>query len=135
MPRFRRLILSLLLACACAAAAAANPISVHILDLQTGKPTAGVTVTLEQQQGDSWRMLASAVTNADGRIPELYPAGQALAQGDYRIVFQTGAHYARLKQDTFFPEIPVQFHVERTDQHYHIPLLLSPYGFSTYRGS
>jgi 5-hydroxyisourate hydrolase len=135
MQRFRRLILSLLLACACAAAAAANPISVHILDLQTGKPTAGVTVTLEHKQGDRWRMLASAVTNADGRIAELYPAGQALAQGDYRIVFQTGAHYARLQQDTFFPEIPVQFHVERSDQHYHIPLLLSPYGFSTYRGS
>lgn len=114
---------------------AANPLSVHILDLQTGTPTAGVTVTLEQKTGNDWRQLASGVTNAQGRIAEMYPADKAMEQGDYRIVFKTGEHYARLKQETFFPEIPVQFHVEKTDQHYHIPLLLSPFGFSTYRGN
>lgn len=114
---------------------AANPLSVHILDLQTGTPTAGVTVTLEQKTGNDWRQLASGVTNAQGRIAEMYPADKAMVEGDYRIVFKTGEHYARLKQETFFPEIPVQFHVEKTDQHYHIPLLLSPFGFSTYRGN
>ncbi|MEG0881002.1 MAG: hydroxyisourate hydrolase [Janthinobacterium sp.] len=117
------------------ALAAANPLSVHILDLQSGQPTAGVTVTLEQKQGTDWKQLSSAVTNAQGRIAAMYPAGTPMQAGDYRIVFQTGEHYARLKQETFFPEIPVQFHVGKTDQHYHIPLLLSPFGFSTYRGN
>ena len=115
--------------------AAGNPLSVHILDLENGLPTAGVTVTLEQKMDKDWRQLASAVTNAQGRITDMYPAGQALVAGDYRIVFKTGEHYAALKKSTFFPEIPVQFHVDKVDQHYHIPLLLSPYGFSTYRGS
>lgn len=135
MPRLFHLAASVLLASLAGHALAANPLSVHILDLQTGQPTAGVTVTLEQQSQDGWRQLASGVTNAQGRIAEMYPADQAMQAGDYRIVFKTGEHYARLKQDTFFPEIPVQFHVEKTGQHYHIPLLLSPFGFSTYRGN
>ncbi|MBW3511955.1 hydroxyisourate hydrolase [Janthinobacterium sp. NKUCC06_STL] len=121
------------------ALAAANPLSVHILDLQSGLPTAGVTVTLEQKQGkgqdNDWKQLASGVTNAQGRIAAMYPVDAPMQAGDYRIVFKTGEHYARLKQETFFPEIPVQFHVEKTEQHYHIPLLLSPFGFSTYRGN
>ena len=117
------------------ALAAANPLSVHILDLQSGQPTAGVTVTLEQKQGEGWQQLGSAVTNAQGRIAAMYPVDAPMQAGDYRIVFKTGEHYARLKQETFFPEIPVQFHVEKTEQHYHIPLLLSPFGFSTYRGN
>ncbi|MEG2963697.1 MAG: hydroxyisourate hydrolase, partial [Janthinobacterium sp.] len=86
-------------------------------------------------QDNDWKQLASGVTNAQGRITEMYPANTPMQAGDYRIVFKTGEHYARLKQETFFPEIPVQFHVEKTDQHYHIPLLLSPFGFSTYRGN
>lgn len=135
MKRLIPLTLALAFAACSTAALAANPLSVHILDLQTGTPTAGVTVTLEQKTGNDWRQLASGVTNAQGRIAEMYPADKAMVQGDYRIVFKTGEHYARLKQETFFPEIPVQFHVEKTDQHYHIPLLLSPFGFSTYRGN
>ena len=135
MKTLRQLTLAISLAALAGSALAANPLSVHILDLQTGQPTAGVTVTLEQQSQDGWRQLASGVTNAQGRIAEMYPADQAMQAGDYRIVFKTGEHYARLKQDTFFPEIPVQFHVEKTGQHYHIPLLLSPFGFSTYRGN
>ena len=132
-------LIPLTFALACAAFSttvlAANPLSVHILDLQSGTPTAGVTVTLEQKTGNDWRQLASGVTNAQGRIAEMYPADKTMDKGDYRIVFKTGEHYTRLKQETFFPEIPVQFHVEKTDQHYHIPLLLSPFGFSTYRGN
>lgn len=129
-------ILSLALAGTAASShAAANPISVHILDLQSGQPTSGVTVTLEQKQDEKWRQLNSAVTNAQGRITAMYPEGQAITPGDYRIVFKTGQHYADLKQATFFPEIPVQFRVENAQQHYHVPLLLSPFGFSTYRGN
>ena len=128
---------SLLSAClhAAAAPAADNPLSVHILDLQSGQPTAGVAVTLERRDGRDWRALANAVTDAQGRVRALYPAGKPLAAGAYRIVFKTGEHYARLRQPTFFDQIPVEFKVENTTQHYHIPLLLSPYGYSTYRGN
>ncbi|MBB3221914.1 hydroxyisourate hydrolase [Pseudoduganella umbonata] len=117
------------------ASAAPNPLSVHVLDLQSGQPTAGVRVTLEQRAGEGWRALAAGVTNAQGRIPALYPEDKAMAPGDYRIVFETGEHYARLKQDTFFPRIPVEFRVGTGAQHYHVPLLLSPFGYSTYRGN
>ena len=95
----------------------------------------GVSVTLEQNTSKGWQPLNSAVTNEQGRILALFPGEQTFIAGDYRVVFKTGEHYAHLKQATFFPEIPVQFHVEKTDQHYHIPLLLSPFGFSTYRGN
>jgi 5-hydroxyisourate hydrolase len=124
-----------LTALASLAQAANNPLSVHVLNLETGVPSAGVDVTLEQHAGTTWKPLASGTTNEQGRIAELYPAGKSLEQGEYRVVFKTGAYYQRQHQATFFPEIPVIFQVTQTDQHYHIPLLLSPYGFSTYRGS
>ena len=131
-----RPLFALALAGACLRAAAAdNPLSVHILDLQSGQPTAGVAVTLEQRDGPQWRALGSAVTDAQGRVRALYPAGKPLAAGAYRIVFKTGEHYAKLRQPTFFDQIPVEFKVENTAQHYHIPLLLSPFGYSTYRGN
>jgi 5-hydroxyisourate hydrolase len=92
-------------------------------------------VTLERHVGDTWQSLAQGTTNEQGRIAELYPANTSLQKGEYRVVFKTGDYYKKTGHDTFFPEIPVIFEVKQTDQHYHIPLLLSPYGFSTYRGS
>jgi 5-hydroxyisourate hydrolase len=131
-----RLTLAGLLALAShAVLAAGNPLSVHVLDLQNGQPTPGISVDLEQKTATGWRSLASGVTDAQGRIRELFPAGQPFVAGQYRVVFHTGAHYATVKQPTFFPEIPVLFKVEDATQHYHIPLLLSPYGYSTYRGN
>ena len=112
-----------------------NPLSVHILNQQTGLPSAGVTVKLEHKEGDKWVNLSSAVTDTDGRIPALYPAHKTMALGDYKVTFKTGAYFSALKQDTFFPEIPVVFHVTKMNQHLHVPLLLSQYGYSTYRGS
>lgn len=144
MYRIEHLVFAVALATGAAASAAtastaanpaANPVSVHVLDLQGGQPTAGVRVTLEARTGQGWRELAAGVTDARGRIAALYPEGTPLAAGDYRIVFQTGEHYARLKQATFFPRIPVEFTVDAPAQHYHIPLLLSPFGYSTYRGN
>jgi 5-hydroxyisourate hydrolase len=132
---FRPLLAAALAAACLHASAADNPLSVHILDLQSGQPSAGVGVTLEQRDGPQWRTLGSAVTDAQGRVRALYPAGKALERGAYRIVFNTGEHYARLRQPTFFDQIPVEFRVGDTSQHYHIPLLLSPYGYSTYRGN
>lgn len=121
-----------------AQAADANPLSVHVLDLQTGQPSPGIAVSLERRlSSGSWQALGSAVTDAQGRVRALVPP-EALAQwapGDYRVVFRTGEFYARQQQASFFPEIPVVFRVENAQQHYHVPLLLSPFGFSTYRGN
>lgn len=118
-----------------ATAAAPNPLSVHVLDLQSGQPSAGIRVTLEQREGSGWRELATGVTDAQGRIQALYPENRKMAAADYRIVFQTGEHYKRRGQATFFPRIPVEFTVDAPAQHYHVPLLLSPFGYSTYRGN
>ncbi|WP_210713140.1 hydroxyisourate hydrolase [Pseudomonas sp. MWU349] len=117
------------------ALAAGNPLSVHVLNLENGLPSPGVKVTLEQQVGQDWKPLSEGVTNEQGRIAELFPANRALTAGEYRVVFKTGEYFRQAKRETFFPEIPVIFEVRQTEQHYHIPLLLSPYGFSTYRGS
>ncbi|MCH4875667.1 hydroxyisourate hydrolase [Pseudomonas sp. TMW22091] len=115
--------------------AAGNPLSVHVLNLENGLPSPGVNVTLEKHVGKDWQSLSQGVTNEQGRIGELFLAKQALEAGEYRVVFKTGEYFKKVGRDTFFPEIPVIFEVKNVDQHYHIPLLLSPYGFSTYRGS
>ncbi len=117
------------------ASAAANPLSVHVLNLQDGLPSPGVNVTLEKQHGQTWAMLNSAATNEQGRVTGLYPEGQSLEKGTYRVTFKTGEWFKAHKVASFFPEVPVIFEVDGTVPHYHIPLLLSPYGFSTYRGN
>jgi len=117
------------------AAPVKNPLSVHVLNLQTGVPTAGITVELDQQQNDKWTKLATGVTDNNGRISALYPADKPVVSGSYRVVFKTGDYYARTGEKTFFPQIPVEFTLEKSGDHYHIPLLLSPFGYSTYRGN
>ncbi|GAA0417200.1 hydroxyisourate hydrolase [Massilia aurea] len=138
------LVMTLGAAAHCASAAAAptvtpataiNPLSVHVLDLQDGLPSADVAVTLEQRVGDGWTMLGEGVTNAQGRIPALFPTGVAMVRGTYRVTFKTGKWFAEHKSPTFFPEIPVIFTADGSVPHYHVPLLLSPYGYSTYRGN
>ncbi|HEX9173501.1 MAG TPA: hydroxyisourate hydrolase [Telluria sp.] len=136
MQRIKQLVLAFVLASAGAIAAAApNPLSVHVLDLQTGQPSAGINVTLEQRAGESWRALSAGVTNAQGRIAALYPEDKPMAAGEYRIVFKTGEHYARSGQPTFFPRVSVEFTAQQNAGHLHVPLLLSPFGYSTYRGN
>ena len=120
---------------AVAFAAAANPLSVHVLNIQNGLPSSDVEVTLEKQDGAQWTALNSAVTNAQGRVPALYPEGSKLESGTYRVTFKTGKWFAKQKSPTFFPEVPVIFTADGSVPHYHIPLLLSPYGYSTYRGN
>ncbi|MFJ5159788.1 hydroxyisourate hydrolase [Pantoea sp. NPDC088449] len=112
-----------------------NPISVHVLNLQTGVPTAGIKVELDRKKGNDWLKLAEGTTNAQGRISALYPTGQATQMGIYRVIFKTGDYYQKSGEPTFFPEIPVIFTLDKADQHYHIPLLLSQFGYSTYRGN
>ncbi|MET0322255.1 MAG: hydroxyisourate hydrolase [Duganella sp.] len=141
MHPLRHFVIALALAASCALAAATpttaapNPLSVHVLDLQTGQPTAGIRVTLEQRSGDSWSPLGAGVTDAHGRIAALFPSDRHMAAGDYRIVFETGEHFKQQRQATFFPRIPVEFTADGKSPHYHIPLLLSPFGYSTYRGN
>nr|WP_314267700.1 hydroxyisourate hydrolase [uncultured Moellerella sp.] len=115
-------------------AAGDNILSVHILNQQTGKPASGVTVRLEQQSDNQWKTINQAETNQDGRISALWPDTKPTV-GTYRVTFETGEYFTSQKLDTFFPEIPVIFSISKPDEKYHIPLLLSQYGYSTYRGS
>ncbi|HFZ8995586.1 TPA: hydroxyisourate hydrolase [Citrobacter freundii] len=115
-------------------AAASNILSVHILDQQTGKPAANVEVVLEQKNTTGWQQINSGRTDKDGRIKALWPQQEAKA-GDYRVTFKTRPYFDSKKESTFFAEVPVEFHISNTNEHYHVPLLLSQYGYSTYRGS
>lgn len=113
----------------------ANPLSVHALNQETGLPSSNVTVTLEAQQGEKWVKLNEAKTDSNGRIKEFYPKDTALQKGVYKVTFKTGDWFKANNQRTFFPEVPVVFVIDGTLEHYYIPLLLSSYGYSTYRGN
>lgn len=117
------------------AMAADNPLSVHVLNIENGLPSPDVNVTLEQKQDDGWEELNAAVTGDNGRINALYPEDMALENGTYRVTFDTGEWFENHDTETFFPEIPVVFAIDGELDHYHVPLLLSPYGYSTYRGN
>jgi 5-hydroxyisourate hydrolase len=115
---------------------ARSPITTHVLDTAVGKPAEGIAVALEAWvSGGSWKLLAKGVTNADGRVAELLPAGSAVAPGVYRLMFDTAAYFKRQGVDGFYPCVPVMFEIKDPMQHYHVPLLLNPFGYSTYRGS
>lgn len=129
------LMLSSLAFAPAAFSAPVGTLSVHILNQQTGVPSSDVAVTLEKQQQGNWKQLASGKTDQDGRIKSLYPQDQEMEPGVYRVVFKTGDYFKSQKADSFFPEIPVLFTVTRTNEKLHIPLLLSQYGYSTYKGS
>ena len=104
-------------------------ITTHVLDLATGSPASGVAVVLEHQAEDGWREMARTRTDADGRAPNL---GAATAPGRFRLRFDTAGYFG---EDAFFPEVIVQFAVQQDERHLHVPLLLSQFGYSTYRGS
>jgi 5-hydroxyisourate hydrolase len=129
------IILSSLAMVPAAFSAPAGTLSVHILNQQTGLPSPDVTVTLEKQQQNNWTSVASGKTDADGRIKSLYPQDQDMQPGVYKVTFKTHDYFQSQKLESFFPEIPVQFTVTRTNEKLHIPLLLSQYGYSTYKGS
>lgn len=116
-------------------ALAQNPLSVHVLNIETGLPSSKVAVVLEAQQGDKWVKLNEGITNEQGRISELYPKDSTLKKGVYKVTFKTGEWSKDNNKRTFFPEIPVVFTIDGTLDHYHVPLLLSSYGYSTYRGN
>ena len=113
-----------------------SAISTHVLDTARGRPAPGIPVALEHQSADgTWRALAQGQTNDDGRIPGLLPAQHKLERGAYRLTFQTGSYYGSQKTEAFYPSVTITFEITDPGEHYHVPLLLSPYGYSTYRGS
>lgn len=105
----------------------------HVLDTARGRPAADVPVVLEHVGPDGSRRIAEARTGADGRVGELGPS--ELAPGTYRLVFDTAAYAAALGEDAFFPTVTITFVITDGQEHYHVPLLLSQYGYTTYRGS
>lgn len=110
-----------------------SQITSHVLDTTAGIPAVGVTVRLSARLGTGWVLLGEAVTDADGRARELGPA--SVAAGEYRLQFDTGAYFAARGAATFFPEVVLTFRTDEEGRHCHVPLLLSPFAYSTYRGS
>lgn len=111
-----------------------SQLTTHVLDTSIGKPGQHITVRLMQPVAEGWQTLAQGVTNADGRIGDLLPSGRILDPGNYKLVFETGRYFADNNTRGFYPEVEIQFTVA-DDSHYHVPLLISPFGYSTYRGS
>ncbi|HEY0189937.1 MAG TPA: hydroxyisourate hydrolase [Kofleriaceae bacterium] len=109
-------------------------ITTHVLDTALGRPGADIQVDLERAGDQAWEALASGATDSDGRLRTLTPPGP-VAPGTYRIRFHTAAYLAAHHPGGFFPVVEIQFTVVDGAQHYHVPLLLSPFGYSTYRGS
>jgi 5-hydroxyisourate hydrolase len=112
-----------------------SQITTHVLDVSIGKPAAGVPVVLEVEDvGTGWKQLGRGTTDKDGRLRDLLAAG-ALVEGTYRLTFDTHTYFADRKSAALYPQVSVVFSVRESGENYHIPLLLSPFGYSTYRGS
>ena len=113
-----------------------SPITSHVLDTCRGKPAAGITVIVAVSQGpDRWAELARGVTDSDGRITQFDPNLTPFSPGVYRLRFSTAPYFTALGVHGFYPEIDVTVRVDDPAHHFHIPLLLSPFGYTTYRGS
>lgn len=114
---------------------AMSQITTHVLDTAQGKPAEGIRISLQRPTGsEKWETITSGITNDDGRIPDFLPSGQTIEPGIYRMLFETGVYFEKNGVQGFYPEVPVIFEIRDTE-HYHIPLLLNPFGYSTYRGS
>lgn len=111
-----------------------SQITTHILDVSAGVPARGVAVTLERQTSEGWKVIGEGVTDDDGRLRDLLASDAVLQIGNYRLNFDTGNYFSAKKIDSFYPFVTIAFTVFDSS-HYHVPLLLSPFGYSTYRGS
>ncbi|CAN5484275.1 hydroxyisourate hydrolase [soil metagenome] len=113
-----------------------SAITTHILDTSTGKPGAGISVVLERKSHSAgWQAIAEGMTDIDGRLNDLLDTREVFLPGHYRLIFETGPYFLLQNVECFFPQITVSFVVKDPMQHYHVPVLLSPFGYSTYRGS
>ena len=109
-----------------------STISTHVLDTARGCPAEGVPLRLERETASGWAELGRGVTNEDGRVAQLV---DTIEPGAYRMSFDTRTYFAGLAIEGFYPVVRVEFTIRAADEHYHVPLLLSPFGYSTYRGS
>jgi 5-hydroxyisourate hydrolase len=112
-----------------------SAITTHVLDTSRGCPAEGVPATFEVAAAGGWKLLGKGTTDADGRIAEFLPKDTALVSGVYRLIFDTSKYFAAHRLEAFYPQVTVVFRIDDAAQHYHVPLLLSPFGYSTYRGS
>ncbi|HTE43927.1 MAG TPA: hydroxyisourate hydrolase [Gemmatimonadaceae bacterium] len=119
-----------------------STLSTHVLDTSLGGPASGIRVTLERvgqpdraSNRESEGTIGSGVTDSDGRLRDFVASGVSISPGAYRLRFDVAEYFARTKRESFYPEVVVLFSVGTGEQHYHVPLLLNPYGYSTYRGS
>ena len=110
-----------------------SAITTHILDTTRGRPAADVRVELERS-GSTWQAVGEGRTDSDGRVKALL-GDQTLQAGTYRLRFHVGDYFSRMGTSAFYPYVEIVFMVESTDEHFHVPLLLNPFGYSTYRGS
>jgi 5-hydroxyisourate hydrolase len=111
-----------------------SQLTTHILDTTQGKPAAGVEIALYQQHQTDWKEIVRGITNHDGRITDWLPKDELLPHGQYKLKFETGDYYKQLMISSFYPFVEVVFSITDSS-HYHVPLLLNPFGYSTYRGS
>jgi 5-hydroxyisourate hydrolase len=113
-----------------------SKISTHVLDQAAGIPARGIAVRLERLSTDgSVTGVANATTDDDGRVLSLLPDGMKVNSGTYRLTFETAAYWHARGQPSFFPVVTIVFEIADTTAHHHVPLLMSPFGYSTYRGS
>ena len=113
-----------------------NPITTHVLDISRGKPAQGIAVILEMKdKSGEWKELVRGITDGDGRVTNLLPEEHKLVNGSYRLTFNTESYFVSQGIESLFLSVMIPFVIKKPLEHYHIPLLLSPFGYSTYRGS
>lgn len=110
-------------------------ISTHVLDTSIGRPAASITVQLQRQHGAARTDVSKAVTDRDGRVSALFPPSAPAGAGGYRLTFDVGEYFRARGVESFYSKVSIDFVVRDVAAHYHVPLLLSPYGYSTYRGT
>lgn len=112
-----------------------SAITTHILDTSLGKPASGVKITLEFLQGETWTPAGGGQTDSDGRVKGLVSESFEFRPGTYRLDFAVADYFKSKQTECFYPYVQIVFHLQDTESHYHVPLLLNPFGYSTYRGS
>jgi 5-hydroxyisourate hydrolase len=110
-------------------------LSTHVLDIGLGRPGAGIPVQLWRLAGERRKLIRSTITNMDGRTDAPLLGPEEMAAADYELIFEIGDYFARMGRETFLQNVPVRFRISRPDEAYHVPLLVAPWGYSTYRGS
>jgi 5-hydroxyisourate hydrolase len=113
-----------------------SAITTHVLDISIGRPASGIAVKLDRQMADGgWEPIGISRTDGDGRASDLVRQKEAMSAGVHRLTFDVGQYFGANKIASFYPEVAIVFRIDDAAEHYHVPLLLSPFGYSTYRGS